>query len=135
MNEMDLLEQAQNRVSRQSYFVIAENAFINNPEYTPVEKMVFLSLCTYAGKRNSCFPGQAGIAKNLGISLRTVNATIKSLNEKGGLLIIQQYTETNRKTVNSYFLADINQVTGKFDSSSLDPYRALAEKPILVKGR
>lgn len=132
---MDLLEQAQTRVNRQSYFVIAENAFINNPEYTPIEKMVFLSLCTYAGKRNSCFPGQTGIAKQLGTTRQTVNSTIQKLRDKGGLIIVQQYTETNRKTVNSYFLADIDQKTGKFDSSSLDMYRGLAEKPILIKGR
>lgn len=131
----DIMYELSKGVSRKSYFVMAENTFINNPNYTLLEKMVFLSLCTYAGKKQSCFPGQTGIAKNLGIARQTVNITIQKLKEKGGLIIVQQYTETNRKTVNSYFLSDIDPITGNFIPSSLDMYRSLAENPILVKGK
>lgn len=133
--ELEPMDQLSSRVSRQGYFVIAENSLINNPNLTPVEKLVYLSLCTYAGKSNSCFPGQTGIANNLGYTRQTVNITIKSLAEKGGLLVIQQYTETNRKTVNIYILADIDQKTGEFIQESLDPFRTLAEKPVLVRGK
>lgn len=124
-----------NTVNRKSYFVMAENSFINNSSYTITEKMVFLSLCTYAGKGNSCFPGQSGIAKNLGITRQTISTTIKSLEKKGGLLVINQKTETNRKTVNIYMLADINPQTGEFVKGSLDMYKCLKDRVNTVKGR
>lgn len=132
--ENEFKEIFNNAVNRKSYFVMAENAFINNPNYTLTEKMIFLSLCTYAGKGKSCFPGQSGIGKNLGITRQTVNTTIKSLEQKGGLLIINQKTETNRKTVNIYMLSDINPQTGEFIKESLDMYKCLKDKVNIVKG-
>ena len=134
MNEV-LSSLLENGVNRKNYFVIAENSFLNNPKYTVTEKMVFLSLCTYAGKNIMCFPGQAGLAKNLGLSLRTINSVIQSLKKKNGLLVVEQYTESNRRTVNTYFLAEIDPKTGDFIESSLDEYRCLTEKPIRVKGQ
>jgi DNA-binding MarR family transcriptional regulator len=133
MND-ELKEVLNNTVSRRAYFVIAENAFINNPNYTMTEKIVFLSLCTYAGKGKSCFPGQNGIAKNLGIARETVSRTIKSLVKKNGLLVIYQITESNRKTVNTYILADIDQQTGEFVPESLDMFRCLTQEPKRIKG-
>jgi len=135
MDNENLMDNLSCGVSRRGYFVMAENAFLNKLDLTIYEKMVFLSLCTYAGKSNACFPGQKGIAKNLGISVRTVNTTIKSLEDKSGLIIIKQYTETNRKTVNMYMLADIDQKTGEFIKESLDIYRSLADKPRQIRGK
>lgn len=132
-NELSSL--LENGVNRKSYFVMAENSFLNNPKYTVTEKMVFLSLCTYAGKNIMCFPGQAGLAENLGLTRKTINTTIQSLKNKNGLLVVEQYTESNRRTVNTYFLADIDPKTGEFIESSLDEYRCLTEKPIRIKGK
>ena len=133
-NEM-LTSLLSNGVNKKSFFIMAENNFLNNSKYTVTEKMVYLSLCTYAGKNVMCFPGQAGIAKNLGISLRTVNSAIKSLREKNGLVVVEQYTESNRRTVNTYFLADIDSDTGDFIASSLDEYRCLTQRPLKIQGK
>ena len=130
-----ILHEPESRVSRQGYFIMVENEFVNSPNLTAIEKMVFMSLCTYAGKQNSCFPGQTGVAKNLGLSRSCVNNAVKSLELKGGLLILPQFTETNRKTVNTYFLADIDQKTGEFVPESLDMYRDLVKTPKLIRGK
>lgn len=132
---MDFEHELYTAVSKRGYFVIAENELINNINLSAAEKLVFLSLCTYAGKARSCFPGQSGIAKNLGYSRQTVNRAIKSLEKKGGLLILHQVTESNRKTVNTYFLADVDQRTGEFIKESLDHLRELCKTPYVIKGK
>lgn len=117
---------------KKSYFVQIESTFINNPKYTTIEKLVYLSLCTYAGQKRNCFPGQEGIAKNLGVTRMTINKTIKSLQEKNGIYIINQYTKTGRRTSNTYILADIDPISGEFVPESLDIYKKLYREPIIV---
>lgn len=123
------------QVVRKIKYVTIENSFLNNPKYTPIEKAVFNSLCTYAYGKGICFPGQNTLAENLGISRRSVISTLKSLEQKGGLLILKQITENKRKTVNTYFLADIDQATGNFIIESLDAYRELAKETKVIQGK
>lgn len=101
-------------VSRRSLFIQTENVFINNPRYTVYEKMVYLNLCTYAGRHTMCFPSQETIAKDLGITRMMTSKVLKKLQELGGIYIVNQVKENGRKTSNLYFLADIDQVTGDF---------------------
>lgn len=101
-------------VVKRSYFVQAENVFINNPNYTVYEKMVYLNLATYAGNKSACFPSQTSIAKDLNISRKKVNEVLKRLQELGGVYIIRQIKENGRNSSNMYFLADIDQTTGDF---------------------
>ena len=123
------------RVFRKEKYITIESSFINNPKYTPIEKAVFNSLCTYAYGKGTCFPGQNGLAENLGITKRTVINTLNSLKEKGGILVMKQYTESNRQTVNMYFLADIDSKTGDFIRESLNTYEELTKEPKKVKGK
>ena len=132
---MNELADLKGQVVRRIKYTTIENSFLNNPSYTPVEKAVFNSLCTYAYGKGICFPGQSTLAKNLGITRQTVNSAIKTLTEKGGLLVLKQITESNRKTVNTYFLADIDQTTGNFIPESLDIYRELVKEPKTVQGK
>lgn len=132
--EEELQDLEENRVSRRAYFTMIENSFILNPNIPVIEKMVFITLCSYAGKKSSCFPGQTEIAKKLNVTRQTVNSAIKNLEKKGGILILKQYTETNRKTVNTYFLADVDQKTGEFITESLNIYIDLVKEPKMIKG-
>ena len=83
---MDIMDElAQMPVQRKTYFVQAENAFLRNSAYTSNEIRVYLILCTYAGVKAHCFPGQNGIAKHMGISRNRVNQILKDLEKKNGI--------------------------------------------------
>jgi DNA-binding MarR family transcriptional regulator len=57
-----------------------ENDFL---ELTPVQKCLMISLKIYAGKKDTCFPSEKTLAKNLGISHLTVLRNIRILEKKG----------------------------------------------------
>lgn len=118
---------------KKTYFVMADNAFIRNPKYTPVQKMVYLCLQSYAGAVSSCFPSKETLAKDLGVATRTVYTALKELEKHGGVIIANQITETNRKTSNLYILAEIDKDTGEFIPESIEKFKVLTLEPLRVK--
>ena len=102
---MDIMnELARFNVYKKNRFIQIENSFINNPQYSIYEKMVYMSLCTYAMDKNNCYPSQSKIAKNLNISRTMVIKAMQGLEDKNGLLIINRNAESNRKISNLYIL-------------------------------
>ena len=98
---MDIMDElAGLNVYKKNRFIQIENSFINNCKYSIYEKMVYMSLCTYAMDKNNCYPSQTTIAKNLSISRTMVIKAMQGLEEKNGLLIINRKTESNRKISN-----------------------------------
>ena len=86
---MDIMDElATLNVYKKNRFIQIENSFINNSQYSIYEKMVYMSLCTYAMDKNNCYPSQTTIAKNLSISRTMVIKAMQGLEEKDGLLII-----------------------------------------------
>lgn len=122
-------------VFKKTYFVQAENNFIKNPKYTVNQKMVYLALQTYAGAISSCFPSKSTLSKDLNLSEKTVYTVLKQLEELGAILIINQITETNRKSSNMYMLSDIDKETGDFIPKSLEQFKCLTLEPIRIKGK
>lgn len=122
-------------VDTEPLFVMAYHSFIRDPKLDIYEKLVFLHLKTYAGGKNSCFPGQTTIANDLKISRDKVIKTLKSLQKKGALLIINQKKENNRKTTNLYIIAKYDPEKMEFESASLEKYKCLQDKPIIIAGK
>jgi Fe2+ or Zn2+ uptake regulation protein len=122
-------------VVRKTYFIQSENNFIRNPKYSVNQKMVYQCLQSYAGAVTSCFPSKSTIAKDLGLSEKTVYTILKQLENIGAILVINQITETNRKTSNMYMLADIDKETGEFVPQSIEQFRCLTLEPIKIKGK
>lgn len=116
-------------------FVMIYNTFILNENYTVNQKMMFLALKSFGGNKNNCYPSKETLAKKLSLSKRTVATILKQLEELGAILIINRYTESNRKTSNIYILASIDINTGNFISNTLNQYRTLKEIGIKVKGK
>ena len=133
MNIMD--ELAGLNVYKKNRFIQIENSFINNSQYSIYEKMVYISLCTYAMDKNNCYPSQTTIAKNLNISRTMVIKAMQGLEEKNGLLIINRKTESNRKISNLYILAEIDACTGVFLSASLEEFKQYKNKIVVIKGK
>lgn len=119
---------------KKTYFVMAENNFIRNPKYTVNQKMVYLTLASYAGVVGSCYPSQGTLSKDLNLSVNTVKTVLKQLEELGAIIIVNQVTEINRKTSNLYILAEIDKQTGEFIPESIKQFEELAKEPIKIKG-
>ena len=133
---MDIMDELQfESVFRKTKFIQIENNFINNPNYTTVEKLIYMSLCTYAFQKNNCYPSHSTLAENLGINRRTVIRTLKSLEEKGAIIVIKRKFQSNRKTSNLYILADIDNNTGEFIKDSIKEFEQYKGKEVVIKGK
>ena len=133
---MDIMDElAGLNVYKKNRFIQIENSFINNSQYSIYEKMIYISLCTYAMDKNNCYPSQSTIAKNLNVSRTMVIKAMQGLEEKGGLLIINRKAESNRKISNLYILAEIDACTGIFISGSLEEFKQYKNKIVVIKGK
>ena len=133
---MDIMDElATLNVYKKNRFIQIENSFINNSQYSIYEKMVYISLCTYAMDKNNCYPSQTTIAKNLSISRTMVIKAMQGLEEKNGLLIINRKTESNRKISNLYILSEIDPCSGMFIPESLKEFKQYKNKTVVIKGK
>jgi hypothetical protein len=120
---------------KKTYFVMAENNFIRNPKYTINQKMVYLTLQSYAGAVGSCYPSKETISKDLNTSTKTIERVLNQLEELRALIVVNQITESNRKTSNMYILCDINKNTGDFIPESIEKFKDLTKEPVRIKGK
>ena len=133
---MDIMnELAGLNVYKKNRFIQIENSFINNSQYSVYEKMVYMSLCTYAMNKNNCYPSQSKIAKNLNISRTMAIKAMQGLEEKNGLLIINRKAESNRKISNLYILSEIDPCSGMFIEESLKEFMQYKNKIVTIKGK
>ena len=65
------------------------NWLMSRQEIGSSAKLVYARLAQYAGKVGRCFPKQESIAREIGVSERTVRNAIEEL-EKNGLIIVSQ---------------------------------------------
>jgi len=70
-------------------FTQVPNFLLKSNKLSAGDKMAFAMLLSYAWQNDYCFPGQARLAKDLGLSDRSVRTHLKSL-ERNGLLAIKR---------------------------------------------
>ena len=70
-------------------FTQVPNFLLRMKEITSGDKMTFAMILSYAWQNDSCFPGQATLAKDMGVDERTIRRHIQAL-QTAGLLVIQQ---------------------------------------------
>lgn len=122
-------------VTAQNYFIQVPNSFMRNPAYNVYEKMIYMYIWGFGGDRRGAYPSQSGMVNGLAISKSTVIRTLKSLEEKGGIYIINRYKKDNlkEKSTNIYYLAEIDINTGTFINKSIDIVRQLyPDKKIFI---
>ncbi len=88
-------------------FTMIENKIIRNKDLTIYQKMVFITLCSYANENNTCFPSYQTIADVVGCSRRKVIDIIKEL---VNLKLIIKHTD-GKTSSNEYEI-----VTGECDA-------------------
>lgn len=114
-------------------FVMYHVSLMENERLTQTEKNVYLALKSFAINCNSCYPTHARAMKRAGIkSASTFSLTLKKLEEKGVLLIIPEFDENNKRTSNSYILAQFDAHVGDFDRGSLVQYMEKKKRADLI---
>src|SRR5919202_1195721 len=77
-------------------FTQIPNSILRNSSLTPGAKLVFMGLLSYAWDKDSCFPGQERLGKDLGMHRSTVIRHLQELQKKGFLEVIRRgKTQTN----------------------------------------
>ena len=70
-------------------FTQVPNFLLKSNKLSAGDKMTFAMLLSYAWQNDFCFPGQTRLAKDLGLSDRSVRTHLKSL-ERNALLAIKR---------------------------------------------
>ncbi len=70
-------------------FTQLPNFLLKSKKFSSGDKITFAMLLSYAWQNDFCFPGQARLAADMGITERSVRTHLKAL-EVGGLLAITQ---------------------------------------------
>jgi biotin operon repressor len=71
-------------------FTQVPNCLLNRTTLTPVAKIVYAKLLSYAWHNDLVFPGQERMAADLGVSKSTVNRGIQDLEDEGWLAITRR---------------------------------------------
>ena len=82
-------------------FTQVPNFILRNPDISIGAKTTFAMFLSFAWHADCCFPGQDRLAKDMGMSIGSVNAFIKEL-ETAGLIEIERRGQgkTNIYTIN-----------------------------------
>ncbi|WP_165438441.1 helix-turn-helix domain-containing protein [Pseudonocardia sediminis] len=89
---------------------MVETAVFRDPTLHPHVKLVYVALTTYASKTRSVWPSRATLARDTGLSVRTVASAIKAGADAGVWKIEHQRDEeSNRQTSNLYHLRDMGR--------------------------
>ncbi len=71
------------------YFVQTRSDFLRFPGFSPTAKVLYLVLCSYAGAGVDAWPGQVRLARECGVSERTIRYVTSDL-VRAGLLTVKQ---------------------------------------------
>lgn len=117
-----------------SYFTQVPDNFNRRPDLTMQEKLVFTYIWGYCSNKGHAFPSQARMLKELATTKPTLNKILRSLEEKNGIYIINQYTDETmtEKTVNLYYISEVDLYTGEFKTEGLDLIKAMYPDKIRI---
>lgn len=73
------------------------------------DKSVYSTLCMYADNRTSdCFPSRETLLKKSGVSDRTLRSSLKTLEDRGYIEVVNRYADNGRQLSNLYILLDVD---------------------------
>jgi len=89
-----------------SGFTQIPNYVLDDAELTYGSKHVYALLLSYAWQEGSCFPGQTGIAKKMGCSVRMIQRFLDELTDRGLIRVKRQ----GLGKTNLYYIEDFGSV-------------------------
>ena len=78
--------------------------------YSCKEIAVYAALVKHCNDKYECFPRRGRLAKEAGMSVKTLDSTLKSMSEKEIVKISPRYTPDGRRTSNKYQVYDFIHV-------------------------
>jgi hypothetical protein len=101
---------------KKSWTVMVPISFLTSRLMTPAEKTLYLLLCSYVRDKENCWPGQARLARELGVAAKTLRVWFKDLYNKGIIGWTKEKTsEDSTTTANHYFFPCMRSPTDIFD--------------------
>ncbi len=88
LKDRNIILRGADAATREGYTQVP-NFLLRMKSITSGDKMTFAMILSYKWQNDSCFPGQATLAKDMGVDERTVRRHIQAL-QTAGLLVIQQ---------------------------------------------
>lgn len=97
-------------------------SFIRNNRLTAEERMLYIYLQGFENE----FPSYVTMSKQLACSKPKIGRILKSLEEKGGVYCVSQFSKgTKGRVTNTYFLSAIDTKTGDFVNGALDEVKKM----------
>ena len=87
-------------------FGTVASVVVRCPELSTTAKALYSVLCSFAGDKSCCYPSQENLAFSLNVSVRTVQAAIKELSNKGVITVQRANGRGTGRNSNMYFLFD-----------------------------
>ena len=118
--ELSLILDEIKNTSKVSYIPFT-NTFRSYRGLNVTEKMVYLTLWSMAGEKSYAFPSVPTICGELGISKSTLLRTLKTLEEKKCIYVINQFDkETERQLSNLYYVVEWIANESRFNTSHFE---------------
>lgn len=92
-------------------YFFGPNAIFEDNGLSAYEKLIYLYLCRRADSEDrKSWPSIPTIAKECGVSVRTVQRTISSLQDKNLLTIVPRFVDNSAQSSNLYFIEDLENL-------------------------
>lgn len=93
-------------------FTQIPNALLQRTDLSPGAKLTYMALLSYAWQGDRCYPGQAALAKAIGMSKRSIDRFIKELEETRLVSHRQRgLNQTNIYTLHRFDIEGIAKMT------------------------
>lgn len=83
------------------------------------EIAVYAAIMKHVNEKMECYPSRSKLAKEAGMSVKSLDATLKRMRDKGMVETSYRYTPDGRRTTNLYKLKDYLHVMEEIDSRYL----------------
>ena len=93
--------------NRRFNFTMVENELLENEDLGTYEKLLYITLCKFAGQENTCFPSRKTLAKLVSCSVKTIDNKLKSLIDKGLISKQERRNEKGEHTSNLYIIKGV----------------------------
>jgi hypothetical protein len=87
-----------------SRFAVVPTAWVRSKELTGSDKLVLVALAAFADSRGYCWPSVARLAEEIGMSVRSVQYSLKRLAELGVVVVKRRVDEAGDYTTNGYWI-------------------------------
>ena len=110
----------------QRYYTMVYHDFLNSSLLTPSEKMLFIYIKMHTGKNGKSFPSIATLAKEMGVTKKTILRNMDALESKG-VIKVEHRKIGNEYTSNLYTIYDMARIWG---ASTADEVKELTQNSL-----